>query len=95
MKDADTSQFKLPPQNLDAEQSILGGILLDNQALNNVLEILTANDFYSDIHRKIFTAVLELSEKNEPCDVVTLSNHLIDKKQLDQIGGRFYMSSLV
>jgi len=95
MKDADPSLFKLPPQNLEAEQSILGGILLDNQALNNVLEILNANDFYSDVHRKIFAAILELSEKNEPCDVVTLSNNLKDKKQLDQIGGRVYLASLV
>lgn len=95
MKDADPSLFKLPPQNLEAEQSILGGILLDNQALNNVLEILNANDFYSDVHRKIFAAVLDLSEKNEPCDVVTLSNNLKDKKQLDQIGGRVYLASLV
>jgi replicative DNA helicase len=95
MKDVDPSLFKLPPQNLEAEQSILGGILLDNQALNNVLEILSANDFYSDVHRKIFAAVLDLSEKNEPCDVVTLSNNLKDKKQLDQIGGRVYLASLV
>ncbi len=95
MKDPDTSSFKVPPQNLEAEQSILGGILLDNQALNNVLEILNTNDFYSDVHRKIFAAVLELSERNEPCDVVTLSNNLKDKKLLDQVGGRVYLASLV
>jgi replicative DNA helicase len=95
MKDPDTSSFKVPPQNLEAEQSILGGILLDNQALNNVLEILNTNDFYSDAHRKIFAAILELSEKNEPCDVVTLSNNLKDKKLLDQVGGRVYLASLV
>jgi replicative DNA helicase len=95
MKDPDTSSFKVPPQNLEAEQSILGGILLDNQALNNVLEILNTNDFYSDVHRKIFAAILELSERNEPCDVVTLSNNLKDKKLLDQVGGRVYLASLV
>jgi len=95
MRDADIASLKVPPQNLEAEQSILGGILLDNQALNNVLEIVSAGDFYSDVHRKIFAAILELSEKNEPCDVVTLSNILRDKKQLDQIGGRVYLASLV
>jgi replicative DNA helicase len=95
MKGVDTSSLKVPPQNLEAEQSILGGILLDNQALNNVLEVLSVSDFYSDVHRKIFTAILELSEKNEPCDVVTLSNKLIDKKQLDQVGGRVYLATLV
>jgi len=95
MKDPDISSFKVPPQNLEAEQSILGGILLDNQALNNVLEILNTHDFYSDVHRKIFAAILELSERNEPCDVVTLSNNLKDKKLLDQVGGRVYLASLV
>jgi len=53
MKDIDYSLHKVPPQNLEAEQSILGGILLDNNALNNVLEILGMGDFYSEAHRKI------------------------------------------
>lgn len=95
MKDIDTSLHRLPPQNLDAEQSILGGILLDNQSLNSALEILERRDFYSESHRKIFAAVLDLFERNEPCDLITLSSILKDKKQLDQIGGMAYLSSLV
>lgn len=95
MKDIDPSLLKLPPQNLEAEQSILGGVLLNNQSLNQVLEILVVDDFYSEAHRKIFTAVLDLSEKNEPIDLITLSDALKDRKRLDQVGGIAYLSSLV
>ena len=80
---------------MEAEQSILGGILLHNQAINQVLEILSLDDFYNEAHRKIFAAILDLSERNEPSDLITLSNALKDKKQLDQIGGLAYLSSLV
>jgi replicative DNA helicase len=94
MKDIDTSLHKLPPQNLEAEQSVIGGILLDNQSLNSVLEILDVEDFYSEAHRKIFTAIVELYDKNEPSDLITLSNILKSKNQLDQAGGMSYLSSL-
>jgi replicative DNA helicase len=95
VKDIDYSLYKLPPQNTEAEQSILGGILLDNHAINSVIEILETSDFYSEAHRKIFSAVVELSEKSEPSDLITLSNLLRDKKQLDDIGGVAYLASLV
>jgi len=94
MKDIDTSLHKLPPQNLEAEQSVIGGILLDNQSLNSVLEILDVEDFYSEAHRKIFAAIVELYDKNEPSDLITLSNILKSKNQLDQAGGVSYLSSL-
>jgi replicative DNA helicase len=93
--DIDPSLHRIPPQNLEAEQSILGGILLENNSLNDALEILTARDFYSEAHRKIFSAILELSDRNEPSDLITLSNILRDKNQLDQIGGAAYLASLV
>jgi replicative DNA helicase len=95
MKDVDYSLHKVPPQNLEAEQSVLGGILLDNMAINSVLEILVTDDFYSEAHRKIFTAILELSEKSEPSDLITLSSILRDKKHLEGIGGESYLASLV
>ncbi len=95
MKDIDTSLHRLPPQNLEAEQSILGGILLDNQSLNSVLEILTHKDFYSEAHRKIFAAIVALSDRNEPCDLITLSSILKDQKHLDNVGGAAYLASLV
>ncbi len=95
MKDIDPSQLKVPPQNLEAEQSVLGGILLHNQALNQVLEVLSLEDFYSQAHRQIFAAILTLSERNEPSDLITLSNVLRDGKKLEQVGGMAYLSSLV
>ena len=94
MKDIDPSLLKLPPQNLEAEQSILGGILLNNHSLNNVLEVLAVGDFYSESHRKIFTAILTLSERSEPIDTITLSDFMRDKKQLDLVGGVAYLSGL-
>jgi len=95
MKAVDPSILKVPPQNLEAEQSVLGGILLENGALNPVLEIMAGSDFYSDAHRKIFGGILELSDRNQPVDLITLSNHLRDKKQLDAVGGVVYLSQLV
>ena len=86
MKDIDASLHKLPPQNLEAEQSVLGGILLDNPALNTVLEALTPADFYSDAHRKIFKAIIDLSARRAPPGLVILRNNLKDKKQKDQDG---------
>jgi replicative DNA helicase len=95
MKDIDASLHRIPPQNIEAEQSILGGILLNNQSLNSVLEILEVGDFYNEAHRKIFAAIVELSDRNEPSDLITLSNILRDKNHLDQAGGTNYLVSLV
>jgi len=95
MKEIDSSLHKVPPQNLEAEQSVLGGILIDNQALNSVLEILQTDDFYSDAHRKIFSAILELSEKGRPSDLVTLSDVLRNRNQIDAVGGASYLAALV
>lgn len=95
MKDVDYSSHKVPPQNLEAEQSILGGILLDNNALNHVLEIVGMGDFYSEAHRKIFSAILELYERNEPSDLITLSSILRDRGRLEGVGGEVYLASLV
>ena len=80
---------------MDAEQSILGGILLDNHAINSVIEIIDTTDFYSEAHKKIFSAIIDLSERSEPSDLITLSNLLRDKKQIDTIGGVAYLASLV
>src|SRR4030043_1291264 len=95
MKDIDPSFYKGPPQNIEAEQSILGSILLENSALNSALEILSKDDFYNEGHRKIFNIIVELSEKNEPVDLITLSNALKDKALLDSVGGTSYLASLV
>jgi len=95
MKDVESFLHKVPPQNLEAEQAVLGGILLGNQALNSVMEILRVEDFYSEAHRKIFAAILDISEKSRPSDLVTLNDYLRDKKQIDAVGGAVYLASLV
>ncbi len=95
MRDIDPSSYKIPPQNLEAEQSILGGILLENSSINSALEILSKDDFYSEAHRKIFSVIIELSEKKEPVDLITLSSALKDRNMLDSAGGTTYLASLV
>ncbi|MGA2315889.1 MAG: replicative DNA helicase [Thermodesulfobacteriota bacterium] len=95
MNDADLSSHKLPPQNIEAEESILGGILIENEAINRVTEILDPDDFYRDAHRKIFNALINLSERDEPADLITLTNELRKIDQLDSIGGASYLTSLI
>jgi replicative DNA helicase len=95
MNETDFSSHKLPPQHIEAEQSVLGGILIENEAINRVTEILDADDFYRDAHRKIFNALINLSERDEPADLITLTNELRKIDQLDSIGGASYLASLI
>ena len=95
MKDIDPALYKLPPQNIEAEQSILGSVLLENHAINAAQEIINPNDFYNEAHRRIFSVIAELADKNEPVDLITLSNALKDRKLLDSVGGTAYLASLV
>ena len=95
MNEVDLSSRKLPPQNLEAEQSVLGGILIENEAVNKVMEILEGEDFYRDAHRKIFNALITLSERDEPADLITLTNELRKTNQLDSVGGASYVVSLI
>lgn len=94
-RDLGVTLDRLPPQNIEAEQSVLGAILLENEALPAVLEYLTPDDFYKEAHKKIFLAMLELYEKNEPIDLITLTEQIGKKEQLEEIGGAAYLSSLV
>jgi replicative DNA helicase len=86
---------RLPPQNLEAETSVLGAVLLENEALNRVLEILKEDDFYREAHRRIFSAILHLYEHSEPVDLITLSEVLKTRGDLDAVGGVEYLNSLV
>lgn len=89
------TEHRLPPQNLEAEMSVLGGVLLENEALNRALESLRPDDFYRDAHRKIFAALITLSERNEPADLVTLTSMLKERNVLEEIGGSSYLTTLV
>ena len=95
MNEADLSSHKLPPQNLEAEQSVLGGILIENYAINKVMEVLGADDFYRESHRKIYKALIDLSERDEPADSITLTNELRKNGHLDTVGGASYIASLI
>ncbi len=86
---------RLPPQNLEAEQSVLGSILLDNEAAYQVVEILQEKDFYRESHRQIFQAIIGLMDRDEPADLVTLTNELKQKGKLELIGGVAYLAQLV
>jgi len=86
---------RLPPHSLDSEQSVLGGVLIDNESLHPVLEVLRADDFYRRAHQVIFEAMIALSERNEPTDLVTLTQQLKAANQLHACGGVEYLSHLV
>src|SRR4030043_170616 len=95
MKEVDVHLDRLPPQNIEAEQSILGAILIDNEALSRALEILDPEDFYKQSHRKIFNVMTGLFDKSEPIDLITLTDYLKKKDELEAVGGISYLSSLV
>ncbi|MFH1025447.1 MAG: replicative DNA helicase [Nitrospirota bacterium] len=95
MKETDLQLVKLPPQNLEAEQSVLGASLIDNNALTRCLEILDPEDFYKGSHRKIFFAMTDLFDKNEPIDLITLTDQLKKNNELEAVGGIAYLSLMV
>jgi len=85
---------KIPPQNLDAEASLLGAILIDVDAIVRIADKIAAYDFYDERHQRIYEAMQKLYEKHSPIDVLTLSNHLKDNSLLDTIGGAAYLTEL-
>jgi replicative DNA helicase len=85
---------KVPPQQIEAEQSLLGGILIESERLPAALEVLRGDEFYRDNHRTIFRAFQELFERNEPIDLVTAVDYLTGKNQLESVGGATYLASL-
>jgi len=89
-----TESLKLPPHSIDAEQSILGGLLIDNEAWTEVADVVNEADFYRHDHRVIFRSIKELMEENEPCDVVTLSEYMSTHAILEEVGGFTYLGEL-
>jgi replicative DNA helicase len=86
--------LRLPPHSVEAEQSLLGGLMLDSAAWDQVADRVVGEDFYRHDHRLIFEAVAGLIERSQPCDAVTLSGHLESQGLLDQVGGLSYLGSL-
>lgn len=85
---------RIPPHDLDAEQATLGSIMLNPAALNEIIDIFSAESCYAEKHRIIFKAMIDLFSKNEPIDLLSLSTSLKNRGQLEQIGGRAYLSDL-
>jgi replicative DNA helicase len=85
----------VPPQSIDAEKSIISAVLIDNAALNDVLEILSPEDFYRTAHQRIFEAVQDLHARNEPVDLVTVSNRLKETGHLEETGGAAYLAGIL
>jgi len=85
---------RLPPQSIEAEQSLLGALLIDKRAFDKMADIIEPDDFYKDTHRYIYEGMLTLYSKQEPIDILTTSNILEERKQIEIIGGRSYLASL-
>ncbi|MBQ6400750.1 MAG: replicative DNA helicase [Firmicutes bacterium] len=85
---------RIPPHSADAEKSVLGAALLSKEALMDVIEEVRARDFYDANHKEIFTAIIELSRRNAPVDILTVSEELKKRGSLEMVGGRAYIASL-
>lgn len=85
---------RMPPQNIEAEQSLLGSLLIDKDAIIKIADIVRAGDFYRDAHRLIFESMIDLYGKQEPIDFLSVSNRLEEKEHLQKTGGRSYLVSL-
>ena len=85
---------KIPPQNIEAEQSFLGSILIDKEAIIKVADVVSEKDFYKNAHTIIFSAIKDLYARNDPIDIISLTNKLEEKNQLQNIGGRTYLTHI-
>lgn len=94
MADKTVPAGKIPPQNVDAEMSLLGAVLIDEETLADITEHVKPHDFYDKRHAVIFDAMMRLYEKNKPVDLLTLTDELKRKKELDDIGGSAYLTEL-
>jgi len=90
-----SQEVRVPPQNIEAERSVLGALMLDKDAIIKVANLIRIGDFYKDDHNLIYEAMIDLYEKREPIDVLSLSNLLEERGKLDKIGGSSYLTTLV
>lgn len=89
------TQVSLPPQNLEAEESVLGAMMISSTAITAVVELVHEEDFYRDSHREIFNSIVTLFNQGEPADPITVTEHLTGKGKLEQVGGKAYIHTLV
>jgi hypothetical protein len=86
---------RIPPQSLEAEQSVLGSLILDRDAIIKIADILSTEDFYEEKHRIIYSAIIRLYDERASIDILTVSNKLEEGASLEKIGGASYLSTLV
>ncbi|MCD8526976.1 replicative DNA helicase, partial [Candidatus Woesebacteria bacterium] len=89
-----TGGNRIPPQNIEAEESVLGAVLLDKDAIIQVADVLKPEYFYVEANRHVYDAMFQLYEKREPIDVITLTNQLKAQKKLKNVGGSAYLAKL-
>src|SRR3989338_2113549 len=89
------NNIRIPPQSLESEQAVLGSIMLRKDSMHEVEDMISPESFYAEKHKKIFQAMLALSLKNEPIDMLSLSTKLAEKKTLEQVGGNPYLAEIV
>jgi len=87
--------LKLPPQDIDAERSVLGALMLDKNAIIRVADLIKADNFYTPTHTRIFEAIFELFKRGEPIDILTVTKKLKDKNLLTEVGGSAYLTDLI
>lgn len=90
----ESGNLKLPPHSLEAEESALGSMMLSKEAITSSIEILKIEDFYQDAHRKIYDAILNIYNRNEPADVITIAEELKKTDSLEEVGGITYLADL-
>jgi replicative DNA helicase len=91
---ADPLLSKTPPHDIDAEESILSAIFINNDSLHDIIEILSPDDFYKGAHKKIFQVIVDLAIKHEPADLITVANGLKEKDELESIGGAAFLAAI-
>lgn len=87
--------MRIPPHNLEAEMSVLGSLMLDKDAIIKIADLLKPGDFYKEAHNTIYEVILDLYERREPIDVLSIANKLDENKKLEEVGGSSYVASLV
>ncbi len=95
VEDSEVSSIKLPPYSIEAERSVIGGLMLDPEAWEKISELVVADDFYRPEHRAIFAVIARLADDTEPADVVTISERLDKRGELEEIGGIAYLIEVV
>ncbi len=95
MKNEENENLRVPPHNIEAEHSVLGSLMIDKDSIIKIADFLKVGDFYKDNHNLIYQTMLELYEKREPIDILSVSNKLEEKKEMEKIGGAGYLATLI